>query len=66
MSEVPKVVDPWVLRFEELAALLKQADLSEEKASDPIWLKNNIYTYRGRLGEEGLRKALQLIKQVHE
>lgn len=66
MSEVPKVVDPWVLRFEELAALLKQAGLPEEKASDVVWLKNSIYAYRERLGEDGLYKALQLIKQVHE
>ena len=66
MSEVPRVVDPWVRRFEELETLLKQAGLPEEKASDPVWLKNNIYTYRGRLGEEGLHKALQLIRAVHE
>ena len=68
MSDTPQIIDPWVHRFEELADLLRKADIPdpEEKAANASWLRNNIYGYRRRFGEEGLQKALSLIKQVHE
>lgn len=67
MSEMPQIVDPWVHRFEELVALLEKAGVPdpEDRAANPSWLRNNIYSYRGKLGDDGIEKVRNLVKLVH-